>query len=180
MYLEQYRFAFDPRGFRAAQYAAVDAPGRAAGAGVARAGHIALAEADRAARLDNPDWQILLKLKADGINTLFPDLQAMRALARALPVRFRRRRRRPGSTTRCRTAKTMFAMARHMGEHPTLIGQLVAIAIRQSGHQSAGRDARAAALPESRLGLPDLPDPFISIKTGMDGERLVIWSCSAT
>ena len=44
----------------------------------------ALAQADRAARLDNPDWQILQKLKADGIGTPLADVQALRVVARAL------------------------------------------------------------------------------------------------
>ena len=51
----------------------------AQGAGRAGAqvhGRVALSQADRAARLDNPDWQILLKLKADGIGELIPDVQA--------------------------------------------------------------------------------------------------------
>src|SRR5262245_3938277 len=44
----------------------------------------ALRQADWAARLDRPDWQILLKLKADGVNTLLPDVQQLRMLANAL------------------------------------------------------------------------------------------------
>jgi hypothetical protein len=36
----------------------------------------ALRQADRAARMDKPDWQILLKLKTDGIGLLIPDASA--------------------------------------------------------------------------------------------------------
>src|SRR6516165_9643962 len=46
-------------------------------------GRVALSQADRAARLDNPDWQIMLKLKADGIGVLLPDVQQLRPLASA-------------------------------------------------------------------------------------------------
>ena len=38
-------------------------------------GRSVLIQADRAARLDKPDWQILLKLKTDGIGLLLPDVQ---------------------------------------------------------------------------------------------------------
>jgi hypothetical protein len=52
-------------------------------------GGFALSQADWAARLDNPDWQILLNMKADGIYTSIPDVRQLRPLARALKVRFR-------------------------------------------------------------------------------------------
>src|SRR5262249_46603951 len=41
-------------------------------------GRDALRLADRAARMDKPDWQILLKVKTDGIGLLLPDLQKTR------------------------------------------------------------------------------------------------------
>lgn len=92
-------------------------------------GRYVLNQADRAARLDNPDWQILLKLKADGIELLLPEVQQMRSLARALQTRFRAEIAQCRFDDAIRTAKTMFAISRHLGEHPTLIGDLVGIAI---------------------------------------------------
>ena len=58
-----------------------------------------------------------------------------------------------------RTAKTMFAMSRHLGEHPTLIGNLVGIADREHGHRPAGGDAGAAGLPQPLLGPDELAHP---------------------
>src|SRR5271163_4618722 len=52
-------------------------------------GWFPLRQADWAARLDTPDWQILLKLKTDGVSLILPDVQQMRPLANALKVRFR-------------------------------------------------------------------------------------------
>ena len=37
-------------------------------------GGFALSQADWAARLDNPDWQLLLKVKTDGVGLVLPDL----------------------------------------------------------------------------------------------------------
>jgi len=51
-------------------------------------GRATLRQADWAARLDKPDWQILQKAKTDGIGLLLPDVQKMRALAAALQQRF--------------------------------------------------------------------------------------------
>ena len=83
-------------------------------------GRFALSQADWAARLDNPDWQVLLKLKADGIELLLPEVQQIRSLARALQVRFRAEIAQCRFDDAIRTAKTMFAISRHLGEHPTL------------------------------------------------------------
>src|SRR5205814_7885617 len=52
-------------------------------------GRSALRQADRAARMDKPHWQILLKAKADGVQLLLPDVQKMRAIAASLQVRIR-------------------------------------------------------------------------------------------
>ena len=53
----------------------------------------------------------------------------MRALASALQGRFRDEIALRKFDDAIFTAKTMFALSRHLGEHPTLIGSLVAIAI---------------------------------------------------
>src|SRR5205807_291489 len=92
-------------------------------------GKSVLGQADRAARLDNPDWQILLRLKADGIGLLIPDVQQIRGLARALAVRLRTEVALGRFDDAVRTLKTMLAMSRHLGEHPTIIGNLVGIAV---------------------------------------------------
>ena len=46
-------------------------------------GRIALDQADYAARLDTPDWQIIVKMRKEGYRVLLPDLPGMRVLARA-------------------------------------------------------------------------------------------------
>src|SRR5262249_34049064 len=113
-------------------------------------GKNALRQADRAARMDKPDWQILPKLRTDGINLLLPDLQKMRALASSLQVRFKEEVAERRFDDALRTAKTMFALSRHMNEHPTLIGELVGIAI-----------AFVAIAPlEEMLEQPDCPNLY--------------------
>ena len=72
-------------------------------------GRFVLSQVDRAARLDNPDWQVLLKLKAEGIELLLPEVQQIRGLARALQVRFRAEIAQGRFDDAIRTAKTMFA-----------------------------------------------------------------------
>jgi hypothetical protein len=174
-FLEQYRFVFDEQDFdRRKMLLAMpfdellvpEPPGL---------GRFALAQVDAAARLDNPDWQILLKLRADGFETLLPDVQVMRSLARALGARFHAEVRNGQIDDAIRTAKTMFAMARHMGEHPTLIGEIVGIAIAAIAINPLEEMLEQPNCPNLYWALTNLPEPFISCKTALEGERLTIW-----
>ena len=122
-------------------------------------GGFALSQADWAARLDTPDWQILLKLKTDGVSLLLPDVQQMRSLAKALKVRFRAEVALGRFDDALRTAKTMFAMSRHLGEHPTLDRQPGGHCDREHGHRAPGGDARAAGLPQPLLGADEPAQP---------------------
>jgi hypothetical protein len=134
----------------------------------------ALRQADRAARLDKPDWQILLKTKSDGIGLLLPDLQKMRMLATGLQERFRTEVAQCHFDDAVRTAKTMFALSRHMGEHPTLIGDLVGIAIATIAIGPLEEMLAQPGCPNLYWALTNLPNPLISMEKGMEGERILI------
>jgi hypothetical protein len=139
-------------------------------------GPAALRSVDRAARLDKPDWQILLKLKADGIQLLLPDLQKMRELAGALQTRLREeiaQRRYDDAIT---TTKTLLALARHTGEHPTLIGNLVGVAIATIGLSTLEEMLDKDGCPNLYWALSYLPHPLISLEKGLDGERVLLFS----
>jgi hypothetical protein len=137
-------------------------------------GNSALALADKAARLDSPDWQILLKLKEDGVGTLLPDVQEMRPLARALQLRFRSEVAIGRFDDAITSAKTMFAMARHMDEHPTLIGNLVGIAIAHLAISPLEEMLQQPGCPNLYWALVGLPAPLITCAKGRSGERLVV------
>ena len=134
----------------------------------------ALCLADRAARMDKPDWQILPKLRTDGIGLLLPDVQKMRQLANDLSTRFRDEVALRRFDDALVTAKTMFALSRHMGEHPTLIGDLVAIAIAQVAIGPLEEMIQQPGCPNLYWALTQLPQPFVSLDQGMQGERVFI------
>jgi hypothetical protein len=137
-------------------------------------GVAALRQVDRAARMDKPDWQILPKLKTDGIGLLLPDLQKMRELANALQGRFREEVALKRFDDALVTAKTMFALARHMGEHPTLIGGLVGIAIAAVAIGPLEEMLEQPGCPNLYWALTNLPHPFVSMEKGNEGERIFI------
>ena len=92
-------------------------------------GGSALRHADWAARLDAVDWQYLPSSRGGDMGDVPGELGQLQILAAALQVRFRAEVAGRRYDDAIRTAKTMFALSRHMGEHPTLIGDLVGIAI---------------------------------------------------
>jgi hypothetical protein len=136
----------------------------------------ALLQVDRAARLDKPDWQILLKVKTDGIGLLIPDVQKIRALAAALQIRFREELSQGRFDDALRTAKTMFAMSRHMSEHPTLIGDLVGIAIAFVAIGPLEEMLEQPGCPNLYWALTNLPNPMVPLDKGMEGERVLVLS----
>lgn len=136
----------------------------------------ALRQADRAARMDKPDWQILLKAKTDGIGLLLPDVQKLRALAAALQERFHTEVAQHRFDDALRTAKTMFAMSRHMGDHPTLIGGLVAVAIATITINPLEEMLSQPGCPNLYWALTNLPRPLIVMDKGWEGERMLIES----
>jgi hypothetical protein len=137
-------------------------------------GGSALRQADWAARLDKPDWQILLQCKTEGIGLLLPDVQQMRKLALALKVRFRAEVALGRFDDAIRTAKTMFALARHLDEHPTLIGDLVGIAIATIAIGPLDEMLEQPGSPNLYWALTNLPSPLVSMDKGMEGERMLI------
>jgi hypothetical protein len=139
-------------------------------------GKSALRQADWAARLDRPDWQILLRAKADGIGLLLPDVQQMRALANALKVRFRAQVALHRFDDAIGTAKTMFALAHHMGEHPTLIAGLVGFAITAVAIGPLEEMLEQPGCPNLYWALTNLPNPLICIELGLESERMWIVS----
>ena len=74
------------------------------------------------------------------------------------------------------TAKTMFAMSRHMGEHPTLIGELVAIAIAHVAIGPFEEMLEQPGCPNFYWALTSLPNPLVSLDKGVAGERTLTQS----
>jgi hypothetical protein len=133
----------------------------------------ALRQADRAARMDKPDWQILLKTKTEGFELLLSDAQKMRSVAAGLKDRFLIEVAEQRLDDALGTAKTMFSMSRHMGEHPTLIGDQVGFAIANQTFGPLEEMLQQSRCPNLYWAFTNLPHPLVSLDRGMEGERLL-------
>jgi hypothetical protein len=133
----------------------------------------ALRQADYAARLDTPDWQVLPRLKSAGIRLLLPELQQMRRLEDALMVRCRVEIAGRRFDDAIRTAQTILALARHIDQHPTLIGSVVSMSVTRQSADVLMEMAQQPDCPNLYWALTDLPSPFIDLRQGMQGESLV-------
>jgi len=121
-----------------------------------------------AARREKCDWEI--PLDTEGPATLLPDLVKYRALARGLAVRARLEIARGEYEKALRTLQTGFSMARHIGEGPTLIHGLVAIAIASIMEQQVEELVQAPGSPNLYWALTALPTPLIDLRTEIEYE----------
>ncbi len=136
--------------------------------------HGPLRYADWAARLDTPDWQILLQAKRDGPLLLLPDIQQLRELAGALKVRFRLEVAERRFDDALRTAKTLLALSRHLGEHPSLIGELVGVAVGSLAVGPLDEMIQQPGSPNLFWALAELPRPFIDLRKGVQSDRMMM------
>jgi hypothetical protein len=175
-FMEQHKFFFDKEAFERREKLLTMPLKELPAQELAEYGRFALRQADWAARLDNPDWEILLKLKTDGVGLLLPDVQQMRALVNAIQVRFRSEISLRRFDDAIRTAKTMFAIARHLSEHPTLIGNLVGIATANQAIGTLEEMLEQPGCPNLYWALTNLPIPLVPLDKGMGGERALVLS----
>jgi hypothetical protein len=132
--------------------------------------------ADRAARMDKPDWQIMPKSKSDGFSLLIPDVSKMRLISLRLRERFHDEVARGQIDDALGTAKTMFALSRHLSEHPTFMGNYMGLACAHLSLAQLEELLELRDCPNLYWALTNLPRPLIYLDRGIDGERLMFQS----
>jgi hypothetical protein len=134
-------------------------------------GGSALTQADWGARLDTPDWQVLERVQGDGMDLRLPELEPLRILGVALQVRFRAEVAERRFDDAVRSIKTMFALARHLGEHPTESANLLGLLIAGQTLDTLEEMLQQPGCPNLYWALTDLPSPLVDFRKGMQGER---------
>src|SRR5437762_8783374 len=137
-------------------------------------GGSALRQADWAARLDTLDWQTLERIQNGGMERLPSELGPLQLLATALQVRFRAEVAGRHFDDAVRTAKTMFALARHLGEHPTGAANLVGVSVAQRALDTLVEMVQQPGCPNLYWALTDLPCPLVDLRKGFQGDRILV------
>src|SRR4051812_17044111 len=136
-------------------------------------GGSALRQADYAARLEYADWNLLPQMREQGFMLLLPEVQQMRTLANALVVRGRGQLVDKDFDGAVGTLKTLFALARHMGEHPTVITGLVGVAIAQMGCNLLEELVQQPGAPNLYWALTGLPAQLVDMRKGASADRTI-------
>ena len=71
-------------------------------------------------------------------------------------------------------AKTLFALSRHLGDHPTLIGNLVGLAIANLAFAPLEELIEQTGSPNLFWALANLPTPFIDLRKGIQGDHMLV------
>jgi hypothetical protein len=135
-------------------------------------GRYALRQADWAARLDTCDWDVLQRVQSGGSELRLPELGPLRVLGEALQVRFR------GAVAGRRfddaivTAKTMFALARHLGKCPAGSSNLLGLSIADLALDTLEEMEQQPGCPNLYWALTDLPCPLVELRKGLQGDRV--------
>jgi hypothetical protein len=137
-------------------------------------GRGALRHADWSARLDSPDWQVLRHVQHDGMDLLVPEAGPLRVLGLALQVRFRAEVALRRFDDALHTAKTMLAMARHLGEYPSEAANLTGLVVANGALDRLEEMLAQPGCPNLYWALTDLPCPLVELRKGFQGDRLVV------
>ncbi len=131
----------------------------------------ALKQADWAARMDALDWQMVQRVQTEGTDQLLPELVPLRVLATALQVRFRGEVAGRHFDDAVRTAKTMFALARHLGDYPAEAANRVGLFTADLGLDTLEEMLQQPGCPNLYWALTDLPCPLVDLRKGLQGDR---------
>ena len=102
------------------------------------------------------------------------ELGPLQVLAAALQVRFRVEVAGRHFDDAVRTAKTMFALARHLGEHPTEVANLVGLWVAHLGLDTLEEMVQQPGCPNLYWALTDLPCPLVDLRKGVQGDRTLV------
>lgn len=134
----------------------------------------AIRELDYAARCDSCDWQLLDRLRVEGVWFPIPDLASMRSLAAANSVRIRLAVHRGEFDEAAHALQTNFAMAKHVGEVPLLISYLVGLGIANVNHARIEEWVQQPNAPSLYWALAELPQPLVDVCRAIEGESLLL------
>jgi hypothetical protein len=133
-----------------------------------------LREVDLGARRESCDWDLLRRLRVDGVGLLLPDIQSFRQFATLLACRARLQIADRNYAGAIHTFQTGMAMSRHLGESPLLISSIVGVASAMVTLRQVEELIQSPDSPNLYWALTELPIPLIDIRKPLQGEQLTL------
>jgi hypothetical protein len=137
-------------------------------------GGSALRQADWAARLDTPDWQLIQRVQTEGMDMQASELGRLQLLAAALQVRFRIEVAGQQFDDAVKSAKTMLALARHLGDYPTETANRLGVMVAESAFGTLEEMVQQPNCPNLYWALTDLPCPLVDLRKGIQGDCVLV------
>jgi hypothetical protein len=131
---------------------------------------------DLGARRRQCDWQLEEEARKEGVALRLPDVHSFRNLGSQLAVRARLEIAEGHFDRAVYTLQTGFALARHLGEGPTLIHSLVGLTLAHAMAEQVEALIQQPGAPNLYWALTDLPRPFASLRRPLGGEKLLFES----
>jgi hypothetical protein len=129
---------------------------------------------DQAARYTRTEWNEWFNLRHDGAYAILPELQKLRELANVLRLRMRGEVKNGEFHRAAETVKSLVGLARACEQHPTLIANLVGMAILTQALNGLEEMVQQPGCPNLFWSLTDLPSPVLDLHYGLGGERLFV------
>src|SRR5262249_53893533 len=135
-----------------------------------------LKELGRGSRRMYCDWEMVDRIRADGIGMLVPDVQAFREFATLLQLKARLQMADGQYGDAVTTLRTGITLGRHIAEAPTLIQGLVGMAIISLMLKEVEEMAQHPNAPNLYWALSNLPTPLTTLRRGLEGERIFLYA----
>jgi hypothetical protein len=135
----------------------------------------AFRELDAAARCEGCDWELTDQLRKTGGVARLDEIAHIRDLGTFLIVRARLELADGELDKALRSTQTGFAMARHAAQCPALIASLVSVSLAERMTRTLEETLQNPKAPNLYWALTDLPRPFVDLRRGLQGERLMTY-----
>jgi hypothetical protein len=131
-------------------------------------------ELDSAARREFCDWEMLARIRKDGLQAHVGDVQRLREAAYMLAYRARLDLANSDIDKTVYTLQTMLGMSRHIADAPTLIHELVAMAVAAMALGQVEDLIQQPDAPNLYWALTALPKPFVDLRKALEGEQVML------
>ena len=129
---------------------------------------------DHAARYTTVEWNDWFGLRKDDAGFLLPGVQKMRQYAGVISLRMRGEIKNSEFQRAVESSKTLLGMSDALDQNPTIVGNLVALAIASINATNLADMIQQKECPNLFWSFVDLPHHIVAIEHGISGDRLLL------